>query len=317
MKHLENIKSFEDLRNKYLCLYEQFMKLGDDIVDELNAEYDILYPEWRDKHNETACVKVTETAKESRKRFYTEYGWAGEKYDSNLGITDIAKAIRQFVKDTYPETKWSVRTHKYSGGCSLYVTLMESPYPLYKEFEDLTHEELGKIVSAADYNNRIKYPFSDEDLKKVFEEHEFLREKAYTKEIADMMKAVTDEVDKYRYDDSDGMIDYFSTNFWPTIRIGEWDKKYKQVVKPAKPVRSAAISKSKRSNVSATPITGDKPVIHNNEAQNGIEIIFSQKPSTNVLDELKSHGFRWNNKKKLWYAKQNEERWEVAHKIAS
>lgn len=45
-----------------------------------------------------------------------------------------------------------------------------------------------------------------------------------------------------------------------------------------------------------------------NEEKNGIEIKFSNKPETETLNELKENGFRWHRAKKVWYAKDTEER---------
>lgn len=45
----------------------------------------------------------------------------------------------------------------------------------------------------------------------------------------------------------------------------------------------------------------------NNEL-NGIEVIFSEKPGEEIRDNLKRNGFRWHRQKKLWYAKNNENR---------
>lgn len=45
-----------------------------------------------------------------------------------------------------------------------------------------------------------------------------------------------------------------------------------------------------------------------NEEKNGIEIKFSNKPEIEVLSQLKESGFRWHRVKKVWYAKDTEER---------
>lgn len=52
-----------------------------------------------------------------------------------------------------------------------------------------------------------------------------------------------------------------------------------------------------------------------NSALNGIEITFPEKPSQNTLTALKTNGFRWHGKKKVWYAKQTPERLTVAQEI--
>lgn len=53
-----------------------------------------------------------------------------------------------------------------------------------------------------------------------------------------------------------------------------------------------------------------------NQELNGIEIRFDAKPLQATLDGLKKLGFRWHNKKKLWYAKNTPERLEMAQAIA-
>lgn len=52
-----------------------------------------------------------------------------------------------------------------------------------------------------------------------------------------------------------------------------------------------------------------------NKELNGIEITFNAKPERVVLDSLKGAGFRWHNAKKLWYAKNTEERLLLAQNI--
>ena len=53
-----------------------------------------------------------------------------------------------------------------------------------------------------------------------------------------------------------------------------------------------------------------------NQELNGIEIKFDCKPVSEVLNTLKSNGFRWHGKKKVWYAKQTPERLELAKTIS-
>ena len=45
-----------------------------------------------------------------------------------------------------------------------------------------------------------------------------------------------------------------------------------------------------------------------NKQLNGIELIFQEKPATEILTMLKGNGFRWHRQKKLWYAKVTDER---------
>ena len=48
--------------------------------------------------------------------------------------------------------------------------------------------------------------------------------------------------------------------------------------------------------------------VEHNREQNGIELTFPNKPAPQVISELREHGFRWHQKKHLWYAKETNQR---------
>ena len=52
-----------------------------------------------------------------------------------------------------------------------------------------------------------------------------------------------------------------------------------------------------------------------NQKLNGIELSFEKKPERATLDAIKAHGFRWNGKKCVWYAKQTSERLTFAESL--
>lgn len=63
---------------------------------------------------------------------YTGNAWAGSKYRRGQDVADVAKElrkdIRQAVKDgELPKARYSVRISRYSGGCSLSVTVKDAP----------------------------------------------------------------------------------------------------------------------------------------------------------------------------------------------
>ena len=53
-----------------------------------------------------------------------------------------------------------------------------------------------------------------------------------------------------------------------------------------------------------------------NNAKNGIEIRFENKPGDDVLTALHEYGFHWSGKQKMWYAKQTDERIAFANSLA-
>jgi hypothetical protein len=53
-----------------------------------------------------------------------------------------------------------------------------------------------------------------------------------------------------------------------------------------------------------------------NQELNGVELYFNSKPVQNIIDSLKTNGFRWHNFKKCWYAKQNTKTLAEAQKYS-
>lgn len=52
-----------------------------------------------------------------------------------------------------------------------------------------------------------------------------------------------------------------------------------------------------------------------NAEKNGIEISFPGKPAAAVLDMLKTAGYRWSSRRRIWWSKQSASAFEVAEKI--
>ena len=55
--------------------------------------------------------------------------------------------------------------------------------------------------------------------------------------------------------------------------------------------------------------------VRQNEGQDGVEIIFPGKPSSDVIAKLHNNQFRWAPKKKLWYAKRTPNRLKFAYDL--
>lgn len=93
----------------------------------------------------------------------------------------------------------------------------------------------------------------------------------------------------------------------PTINVEEAAQETPQdQVEETKPAVEKPIEK---------PIEDVKAKFNINEAQNGIEIKFAEKPSEEFLDKLKAVGYRWSRFKKHWYAKQTPKAMSFAESI--
>jgi len=88
-------------------------------------------------------------------------------------------------------------------------------------------------------------------------------------------------------------------------------------------IRQQAYSKSYYEAPAADQEPAEEPEVNGevniivNEAKNGIEIRFSEKPYQGILEILRQNGFRWHRKRKFWYAKQSDKTWAAANDIAS
>ena len=53
-----------------------------------------------------------------------------------------------------------------------------------------------------------------------------------------------------------------------------------------------------------------------NHEKNGIELLFGEKPAAEIREKMKAAGFRWHSQKKLWYARQTDDRMALARLLS-
>lgn len=269
MKHFINISSFEDLKKQYrkLALANHPDKGGKtEIMQEINVEFDVLFNIWKDRVNENHEQPTSETASEYRRNFYTANGWEGSRYDCKLSTKDIAARVREYVKIQWPGWKFSVRC-KYASMCSeILVYLKGGPVsnPLSEE-----------ATTKGYYNPQISYMTKEDDRLNELVNVVMLDVNAY--------------IDSFRYNDSDGMIDYFDTNFYKfvEVRSSDWEE-----------IHKTARMKEANKGVTVSEETRKTAV----ETVEGLEIVdYSEKAiavfgdTKAIKDELKSIGGKFNH----------------------
>ena len=199
----------------------------------------------------------------SNYNFYTSNGWAGKNYDRNLKGKDIAAKVRAFVKNEFPDFKFSIRSKFGMQADTIYITVLSGPIPALCEGNTRSYES---CVSG----------FGD----------------AFKGRITDKMLAVLDKVhsfvSSFRYSDCDGMIDYFDTNFYCWMYVGDYDRPYQITEK-----------KERNNNQANNPNQSKevKPV----ESVSGFEIVeYSEKSiavfgdTKSIKEELKAIGGKFN-----------------------
>lgn len=194
--------------------------------------------------------------------FYTANGWAGPNYDSKLSTKEIAAKVRSYAKKNFPKFKFSVRSEWSMYTDSLHIELKEGTCIPF--VEGSRSAERGYMSTM----NTVKG-----------------WEKDLTPEMFKVLDAVTTYASSFRYDDSDGMQDYYDTNFYLSIKVSE---EY-QMVEP----------KAKKSSVKAEKVEEAKEV----EAvtAEGLEIVdYSEKAiavfgdTKAIKEQLKELGGRFN-----------------------
>ena len=278
MKYFKDVKSLEDLKKQFKKLamkYHPDRPTGDvEIMKAINNEYDKLFPIWKNRDQ----VNSSETSYSTREEFYDRQGWRGEKYDSSLSSKDIAKKMREYVKEHYSDCKFSITsTHN-----TVHITLLEA-------------SENAFIDSNMDHIQLNPYWLQEET--------------RLTENIKKMMLDINEELDSYRRDDSDIMTDYFSCNFYRYLDVGTYSKPFKVVYrekKQTKTTKKNTRSKADAKDNSKEVKTSNEFEIVENDAKQGIELYFKGIPDADFRNELKSHGFKWHPSKKCWYAKKTD-----------
>lgn len=194
--------------------------------------------------------------------FYTANGWAGSNYDSKLSTKEIAANVRAYAKKNFPGFKFSVRSEWSMYADSMYIELKSGPCVPF--IEGSRSAERGYMSTMSNVK-----AWKDE----------------LTPEVFASLNAVSNYASSFRYDDSDGMLDYFDTNFYLSIKVSD---EYK-VIEP----------KAKKSSVKPEKVEEAKEV----EAvtAEGLEIVdYSEKAiavfgdTKAIKEQLKELGGRFN-----------------------
>lgn len=194
--------------------------------------------------------------------FYTANGWAGSNYDSKLSTKEIAAKVRVFAKKNFPGFKFSVRSEWSMYTDSMCIELKEGTCIPFVE---------GSRSAERGYMSTMSTVKGWED--------------ELTPEMFKVLDAVMTYASSFRYDDSDSMQDYFDTNFYLSIKVGD---EYKVVEPKAKKssVKPEKVEEAKE--VEAVTVEGLDIVDYSEKA---IAVFGDTKA---IKDQLKELGGRFN-----------------------
>ena len=225
MNYFQDIQSLADLKKQYrtLALANHPDRGGSTIaMQEINLQFEKLYLFWQDKQTASETVTGYEddytdaSAKEYADYVYNEYRWRGHNYtgQSNREIIEI---LRQWIKETYPRYKFSVRREGYN---SFYFTLLNADFAAFTP-------QAGNVIHMQVNHYSIR---SDERL---------------TDRAKEVLQNVYEFVKSYHFDNSNSQIDYFHTNFYINLGVGSDKHPYKIVVPQLKARKTDVVSQFK------------------------------------------------------------------------
>lgn len=155
--------------------------------------------------------------------FYTANGWAGSNYDSKLSTKEVAAKVKSYAKKNFPDFKFSVRSEWSIYTDSMYIELKAGTcIPFVEGSRSAERGYMSTMSSVKAWKDEL------------------------TPEMFKVLDAVVTYASSFRYDDSDGMQDYYDTNFYLKIKVSD---EYK-VIEP----------KAKKSSVKAEKVEEVKEV---------------------------------------------------------
>lgn len=170
---------------------------------------------------------------------YTGHGWEGKEYAKTgyISSSELTKIIRTKLKELIPNCKFSISKQDYSGGRRISIALMEAPFEVFDKSHNA--DKNGNIYDPRSYEYAQLNHYTARKDDDGYNNGYYL-----TGEARKALQVAVKVSDDFNYCDSDGMIDYFSTNFYLHLSIGKWDKPFKKLERNQIMVKS---NQSKRS----------------------------------------------------------------------
>lgn len=194
--------------------------------------------------------------------FYTTNGWAGLNYDSKLSTKEIAAKVRSYAKKNFPEFKFSVRSEWGMYTDSMYIELKSGPcVPFVEGSRSAERGYMSTMSTVKGWENEL------------------------TPEMFKVLDAVTTYASSFRYNDSDGMQDYFDTNFYIHIEVSD---EYKVIEPKAKKSSIKTEKAEEAKEMEAVTVEGLEMVDYSEKA---IAVFGDTKA---IKEQLKELGGRFN-----------------------
>lgn len=223
--------------------------------------------------------------------FYTANGWAGSNYDSKLSTKEIAANVRAYAKKNFPEFKFSVRSEWSMYADSMYIELKSGPcVPFVEGSRSAKLGYMSTMSTVKGWENEL------------------------TPEMFKVLDAVTTYASSFRYNDSDGMQDYFDTNFYIHIEVSD---EYKVIEPKAKKSSIKTEKAEEAKEMEAVTVEGLEMVDYSEKA---IAVFGDTKAIKEQLKELDGRfnpSLNYNGEKRAGWIFSKKKADEVRNLMAS
>ena len=194
--------------------------------------------------------------------FYTQNGWAGSNNDSKLSTKEISAKVRSYAKQNFPEFKFSVRSEWSMSADSIYIGLKSGPcVPFVGGSRSAKRGYMSTMSTVNGWENEL------------------------TPEVFNVLDAVTTYASSFRYNDSDGMQDYFDTNFYIHIEVSD---EYKVIEPKSKKISIKTEKAEESKEIESVTVEGLEMVDYSDKA---IAVFGDTKA---IKDQLKELGGRFS-----------------------
>jgi hypothetical protein len=156
---------------------------------------DEYYTDWHEKNEQNR-----------QKMYGRRYGI---RYNPNLEDKEISKIIKKYIKENYPEFKFSVRKSK-GNAIQIYLTDAPQNVQVYSDVFLQTH-----LPNAPEPWHILKWKYDKGEI--VLNKYHIngkYKMTEYNPQINAMLKDIDNFGRSFMYDGSDSMIDYFDVNFY-------------------------------------------------------------------------------------------------------
>ena len=235
----EPINFLNLLTGKYITLDEKNFKIFLLELEAYTESYTLRTKDLRvseeelikEREDNKRRTKEEEKRKEEEEKKIHEAGNLTDHDKINLGIKEITRRIREQVKQEFPSFIFSVTFQDCN---NITVSLMKSNIKVIQDFDKLTEKTILQYINNNSYKSRETLKEQQEKKYHQLNSHyfnEYNPEKwnngvFLTLEGFNLFKRISEIARFYNYDHSDLQTDYFDTNFYLNLHIGQWDKPY-------------------------------------------------------------------------------------------